>query len=278
MLRRPQKPASIRASMSRLSALARPFAARCLGLILGLATAATAPVLAWTPTSQILLGERAIRLAPSDFRNQLDKNEAKFREGLLDPFRTADATFHERNRDSGRLHEALAREVERTVAMIKEHQPFEQIAYQAGVVVHFVNDLNNPLACAQDDPSEPKYYADFLKYLQSTESRLRYLFYGLSPTLEGGSLEAFVEERLERCRKTYPLVGKEYRRIGKLPGTRYFDDRSTAFGISGVAHSRAISDAALVLRHIWLASGGKDWRQPPSETEGRYFEVETKSP
>ena len=236
------------------------------------------PASAWTPTSQILLAERAVRLAPSDFRTQLDKNEKKFREGVLAPFRTAEATFHERNPDGGRLHEALAQEIKRTIAMIVEHQPFEEIAYQAGVVVHFVNDLNNPLNCAQADPSEAKYYADYLKYLQSTESRLRYLFYGLSPTLEGGSLPAFIEERLDRCRKSYPLIGKEYRRIGKLPGTQYFDDRSTAFGISGVAHSRAITDSALILRYIWIAAGGSDWRQTPSETEGRYFEVSPRSP
>ncbi len=262
--------------MSRFSPpIADPLASLMLLFLLGLLAV---PASAWTPTSQVLLAEMAVRLAPSDFRSQLDKNEKRFREGVLAPFRTAEASFHERNRDRGQLHEALAQEVKRAIAMIVDHQPFDEIAYQAGVVVHFANDLNNPLNCAQDDASEGQYYADYLKYLESTESRLRYLFYGLSPTLEGGSVMGFIEERLERCRETYALIGNEYRRIGKLPGTQYFDDRSTAFGIAGVAHSRAVTDGALLLRYIWITSGGSDWRQPPSESEGRYFEVSTKSP
>ena len=232
------------------------------------------PVAAWTPNSQVLLGEHAVRVAPGDFRKQLEKHMDEFRRGLRDPFRLAAAEFHERNLDSGRLHEALRQEIERTIAMIKALRPFEQVAYQAGVVVHYVNDLNNPLNCDRRDASEGQYYADYLRYLESTEDRLEYLFYGLSPTLDAGEIDAFIEERLGRCREVYPMVGKEYRRIGKLPGTRYFDDRSTAFGVSGVSHSRAITDAALVLRHIWIAAGGEDWRQAPAESEGRYFRVE----
>lgn len=229
---------------------------------------------AWTPKSQVLLGEHAVQVAPGDFRRQLEKHMDEFRRGLQDPFRLAGSEFHERNLDSGRLHEALVQEIERTIAMIVALRPFEQVAYQAGVVVHYVNDLNNPLNCDRRDASEGQYYADYLRYLESTEPRLEYLFYGLSPTLDAGDVEGFVEERLTRCRKVYPMVGKEYRRIGKLPGTRYFDDRSTAFGVSGVSHSRAITDAALVLRHIWIAAGGEDWRQAPAESEGRYFLVE----
>ncbi len=232
---------------------------------------ASASLFAWTPNSQVLLGERAVQVAPSDFRKQLQKHDAKFREGLLAPYRDAEASFHESNPQSGRLREALANEVDRAIAMIAAHKPFEEIAFQAGVVVHYVNDLNNPLNCSQNDPSEANYYADYLRYLESTSSRLQLLFYGLSPTLEGGSLDRFMDERLARCRDVYPLVGNEYRRIGKLPGTQYFDDRSTAFGVSGVAHSRAASDSALVLRYIWIRAGGEDWRQAPSETAGRYF-------
>ncbi|MGB5754120.1 MAG: hypothetical protein WBN87_14760, partial [Thermoanaerobaculia bacterium] len=37
-----------------------------------------------------------------------------------------------------------------------------------------------------------------------------------------------------------------------------FDDRSTAFGISSMAYSHAVSDVVAVLRYIWLAGGGID--------------------
>lgn len=230
------------------------------------------PAAAWTPESQVRLATAARELAPSDFRRQLERHRDEYRRGVLAPFRDDDSAFHEQNDDgTGQLRRALETEVRRTVAMIRGHEPFREIAFQAGVVAHYVNDANNPLNCSRSDPREPTYFADYLEYLESTEDRIQTLFYGLSDELEAGDLAGFVERTLERCRSVYPLVGQEYRRIGRLPGTRYFDDRSTAFGLSGMAHSRAVTDTALVLRHIWIEAGGRDWRKPPKEAEGRFF-------
>jgi len=69
------------------------------------------------------------------------------------------------------------------------------------------------------------------------------------------------------------IVGMRRRRIGKLPGSKYFDDRSTAFGVSSLAFSRAISDVALMLRYIWITAGGVDQRKTPAESEGRLLVV-----
>ncbi len=243
-------------------------------LRLTLIVAASCLLIGWTPKSQISLGLKASSITPRDFARQLERHKRVFQEGLMEPFRTSDPVYHHQNPDGkGKLRAAILQEVKRTIAMIEQHRPFEEIVRQAGVVTHYIHDANNPLNCSSADPQEGTYYADYLKYMQSAEPRLEVLFYGLSPELERGDVGAFIDRTLERCRKLYPLVGNEYRRVGKLPGTRYFDDRSTAFGIAGVSTSRAVSDAALILRYIWIEAGGADWRSPPKEGSGRLFRL-----
>ena len=73
-------------------------------------------------------------------------------------------------------------------------------------------------------------------------------------------LPALVGETLGRSRELYPLVGREYRRVGFASGREAFDDRSTAYAVAALAYSHAISDIAEVLRYIWLAGGGIDSR------------------
>jgi hypothetical protein len=73
-------------------------------------------------------------------------------------------------------------------------------------------------------------------------------------------LPRLVEETLARSRELYPLVGREYRRVGFAPGLEAFDDRSTAYAVASLAYSHAVSDIAEVLRYIWIAAGGIDSR------------------
>lgn len=237
------------------------------------------PAAAWTRTSQEQLALAALQVTPRDFAKQLRKHEQRFLEGVQAPFQDPDGTTHERNQDgSGTLDQVIELQIERVIEAIRTHQPFTEIAYQAGVLVHYVNDASYPLGCSTLDRWEDQYAADFPLYLESASPRLEFLFYGLSPPLERGDVAGFVESLLARCRSTYPLVGQEYRRIRKLPGSRYFDDRSTAFGVAGIAHSRALTAAALALRYAWVEAGGADWRSPPKEDEGTVFLLRRERP
>ena len=73
-------------------------------------------------------------------------------------------------------------------------------------------------------------------------------------------LPGLVREAFQRSRRLYPLVGREYRRIGFQSGLKGFNDRSTAFGVVGLGYNHAVSDIAEVLRYIWIAAGGADTR------------------
>lgn len=165
---------------------------------------------------------------------------------------------------SGILDRVILDEADRAVAMIKAHQPFADVAYQLGRVSHFVADADNPLNASQGDANEGTYFADYLFYMQAAAPRFARIFYGTDAVLARSpgrpSLQTFVRRILDRSRTLYPLIGAEYRRVGRVDGQALFDDRSTAFAVAALSFSHALTDAAAVLRDIWLRSGGGDPR------------------
>lgn len=248
---------------------------RCQALVLSsllsfLLCAATSPRLwAWTPQAQLVITTEGAKLGPPDFYRQIEKHETSFKEGVLAPFGDTDPSRHYRNADGGgQLDLVIEVEAQRAIEYITSHRPFRDIVHQVGLVSYFVAAANNPLNTSATDGNEGQYYKDYAEYLESAVPRLPVVFYGLDNALDAGQLGEFVNRSLERGRLFYPMIGTEYRRIGKLPGRLYFDDRSTAFGVSSVAFSRALSDVALVLRYIWIQAGGADRRAAPREADG----------
>lgn len=226
------------------------------------AVLAPTPAEAWTPKTQLTIAREGARLAPNDLYRQILRSPAALDEGALAPFEDGDSLRHFANSDgSGRLDAVIEEEVELAIRAIEEHMPFERVAYQLGVVAHFVADANNPLNTSAADAGEERYFVDYLRYLESAEPRLPVVFYGVYPGLEErGSLAPLLDRTFARGRQLYPSIGREYRRIGWQSGIGRFDDRSTAFGVASLAFSHAVSDVGLVFRYIWLRAGGGDFR------------------
>jgi hypothetical protein len=231
-----------------------------LALAFGLSTG---PLAAWTPETQVLIGENAASIAPPDLARQIDRHRRAFRRGLLTPFESADGRAHSQNgSDGGDLEASLHRAIESAVAGIRHHQPFPEIVHRLGVVSHFVADVGNPLNTSDIDPREPDYFVDYLRYVEWASGRYPLVFYAEGRDLTNeGDLRLLIAHSLHRGRQLYPLIGREYERVGRVDGRELFDDRSTAFGVGSVAISHAISDAAAVLRYIWLQAGGGDSRR-----------------
>lgn len=224
----------------------------------------TAPSLsAWTPRAQEVIALEGARLAPPDLARQIARHRTELLAGTRVPFRHARPAQHVENPGGrGELAQTLEIEAQRAVEMIRVHRPFAEVVRQLGVVAHYVADANNPLNVSDADAEESRYFADYLFYLEHTEPRLPLLFYGVLPDLdEGDSLAPLISQTLERGREIYPLVGREYRRIGFASGVGRFDDRSTAFGTASLAFSHAVTDVALVFRWIWIRAGGYDPRE-----------------
>ncbi len=234
----------------------------CIGLaVLGAALCAAAPAHAWTPQVQIAIADEAGRLAPPDLARQIERHVKLYRRGVVEAFRDADAARHFKNPDgSGDLDQVIVQEAARAVTLIEAHRPFPDVVYQLGRVAHFVADANNPLNASQE-PREARYFSDYLYYMESARPRFAPVFYGVNRRLDGApDLGPLAAEALARGRAMYPLVGKEYERVGGVSGRDLFDDKSTAFGVAALAYSRALSDAANALRFVWLRSGGADPR------------------
>jgi hypothetical protein len=226
-----------------------------------MALALSGPAGAWTPELQIAIAEEAGRLAPPDLARQIARHVKLYRRGVVEAFRDDDAARHFKNPDgTGELDRVIVEEAQRAVALIDLHRPFPEIVYQLGRVAHFVADANNPLNTAQE-PREARYFADYLYYMASAQPRFAPVFYGVNHRLDRApDLGPLAAEALGRGRALYPLVGKEYQRVGQVSGRDLFDDKSTAFGIAALSYSRALSDAANALRFVWLRAGGADPR------------------
>lgn len=231
-----------------------------LGLLLwSLGTPATA----WTQRSQESIALDAARLAPPDLYRQLRRNRAAYLQGVRQPFQNYQPEFHQEHADgAGQLNEALNQAVDNAVKSIQLMRPFNEISYRLGLVAHYVSDLNNPLHSSQADGAENRFYTDYLRYVESAQPRFSVVFYGFDPQLDTPQeLQSLFDDSLERSRRFYGFVGREYRRVGFQSGRRHFDDRSAAFGIASLSHSHAVSDVAEVFRYIWLRAGGTDNRR-----------------
>jgi hypothetical protein len=230
----------------------------------GLATlcASGRPVQAWTPVTQVEIAREAARLAPPDLARQIAKHQEEFEAGATDPFQESDPNRHSKNPDgSGTLDRAYLDEVDGAISAIRNHHPFEEVVRRLGKVSHWTADANDPLATSGTDPDEGRYFVDYLRYAETAEPRFPLVFYGVPPDLDRlHSLRPLIDQALRRGRDLYPLVGREYRRIGYGSGIGVFDDRSTAFGVASLSFSHAVTDVALTLRYIWLAAGGADDR------------------
>jgi hypothetical protein len=226
------------------------------------AAAAAAPAMAWTPVVQEAIAADAARLAPPDLARQLNRHAEALAAGAREPFGEARPELHYRLPDGrGTLDRALAEEVAGAIEAIRERRPFAEIARRFGRIAHWTGDLANPLNAAESDPEERRYYRDFLAYVESAKPRFAVVVYEQRPPVASADdVERLVADALGRGRAWYPAIGKEYRRIDFGVGARRFDDRSTAFGLAALAYSSAVTDAARLFRHIWIAAGGADPR------------------
>lgn len=224
--------------------------------------APSAPLAAWTPASQRTIAATAARLAPPDLHRQIARNRQAYLMGAVEPFESAPPESRVKYADgAGQLDRVIPVVVDNAVRSIQAHRPFNEIAYRLGLVSHYLAQANNPLAAVRGDRAAPRWAADYPRYVESAQPRLQVIFYGFRPGFDARrDLPGLVDETLRRSRGYHVLIDREYRRIAFRSGLRHFDDRSSAFGVTTLAMSHAVSDIAEVFRYIWLTAGGIDTR------------------
>ena len=246
-----------------------------LGRAIALLLVIPAPLCAWSKQSQVDIAWEAARLAPPDLYRQIVKHQNAFRDGVVEPYSDATRSRHEKNADgSGFLDRVIVEEAERAVSSLTSHRPLQDAVRQLGLLLHSVIEANNPLLTSSADADEASYAEDFGRYLDSTTDRLPVVFYGVDFRLKGpADLPAFVARSIDRSRLLYPHIATEYKRVGGASGLKAFDDRSTAFGVAAVSFNRAVTDAAVVLRYVWLEAGGADFLPRRSLESGTLLKV-----
>lgn len=226
---------------------AAPLLATALGLLAG-----AGPLAAWSPETRRGLAADAARIAPPDLAGQLDRFAREIAEAAGEPIAPESAAD---------LGSALRREVDGAVAALRAFRPFSDLARRLGRVAALAAELNDPLAASSADPEEGRYAADYAAYVDSARPRFAVVLYDDVDAVDGpADVDVLIARTRSRSAELYPRVGSEYRRVGFRSGVRAFDDRSSAFGISALAYSHAVSDAARLLRYVWLAGGGADPR------------------
>ncbi len=235
------------------------------GAWLAIALVSVPPASGWTKETHLEIAKQAALIAPPDLLRLVKRHEQAFVRGVLaelgsDRHRAANA-------DPTRSAAASARKAATAIARLT---PFETVIEELGRLAVLTADSNHPLRLADGDPAEVRYRSDYGRYVGSAFARFPVVFYGTGRDLRSGEdVELLFGQTGRRGRRLYPMIGREYQRVGRIDGVREFDDRSTAFGVGSLSFSHSVSDLAALYRYVWLASGGADSRDLPLSRPGR---------
>jgi len=217
------------------------------------------PAVAWSPETTVAIAKQALILAPPHLGRQLERHKSRYREGVLTPFKQSGGTKQGLALPPEVLRQAIDREAQNAIKAIEGHVPFDEVILRMGVVASYMAATNYPLLSEMTAESRPAYLLDYPAFVESAFPRFSVVFYGAGRLIESkADLKSVIDAAFSRSRRIRPLISLEYDRIGVPNGLELFDDRSTAFGISSMAYSHAVSDVVAVLRYIWLAGGGID--------------------
>lgn len=224
---------------------------------------ATPPASAWSAKTRETIAADAAKLAPPDLARQLYRHAGELAAGAAEPAQAA-ATAG-----------GLSAEVAGAIEAIRSHHPFAEVSLRLGRIARRAAELSDPLSCCSDDPEEDRYRGDFEAYTESARPRFAVVAYEWKPPVAAAAdVSALEREAFARGRRLYPVIGSEYRRIGFGSGGSLFDDRSSAFGLAALAYSHAVTDAARLFRHVWLAAGGADPRPVFTRARDRVLVLE----
>jgi hypothetical protein len=110
----------------------------------------------WALTDERRMAADAASFAPPDFKSQLAKHSRRLMQGV------SDAAAGEAGARDAAAHRAAAARAARSLAeAIRRHTPFDEIAYQAGSIVHELALAHAPRGAAPSDTSRGARFLGF---------------------------------------------------------------------------------------------------------------------
>ncbi|MBO3808290.1 MAG: zinc dependent phospholipase C family protein [Candidatus Brockarchaeota archaeon] len=134
----------------------------------------------WAHETHREIARDSLKHLPSDLRDLLERNMAKYLEGAVAPdvqFRDFVNHVWHVDEDYGNAVEKIASEAEVIKRMIRQKASEGDIAFEFGVILHYITDINNPLHTSGKDPNEENYHSKFEDYADSLLP-IRYEFDG----------------------------------------------------------------------------------------------------
>ena len=197
----------------------------------------------------------AVDFFPPDFARQVHKYDKRFDAGIRRGLAAPPAW---RAGAPGSLPQALDAQIKKCSEGLRAPIPLEDLVEEVGFLAVLVLDANDPLAVVHDDARETSYSSAYQDYVDSILGRVRLVYYGQNRDLiVGGAVKNTTDAAMARSTTLYPFVGQEFYRTGELRDWRSIDDRSVAFGVAGVALSRALTDLANITSYVWYQGGGQ---------------------
>ena len=151
----------------------------------------------------------------------------------------------------GSLRRALELEVEAAIRHVRDRGPMRDLAVRLGAIAYLAAAANNPLLAGPTDLVS--FQDDYERYFERSLRKFPTVFYGLR---DGFDPQRTLDAAASRSRRFNILLEEEYHRGGRRRTSQEFDDRSTAFGITSVSYSRAVSDTVNLYFHVWKQAGG----------------------
>lgn len=221
------------------------------------------PLLAFTPESRMTITLNAFKLMPPSLRTQLEKHKKTCLMGALQPMLQEGEQPHNPGGDGAAAAENISRQVQVIVDLIDNHEPFNKVIHEMGILSYYVTDLNFPLTISGEGK---EHYDTFARFCQNKEDKIQFVFYGYyDPHLSKNDLHAFSGEVFQRSSSHIPYVVQAFSRAQQGVETE-FDDRSILFGIAAISYSHAITDVARIWLYVWDQAHGDLTGTPHLET------------
>ena len=230
-----------------------------LAVLLLLPLAPSRAARAWSPTMHHDVVDQAGRLMPASLQRVLAENIGRLHEGAAAPLAGNDAGYlragHPGSR--GTLDETIQAQVQRVLDLLGSRAPMSTVAYEMGVLSHYVALADTPAVARDGDAREADWADAFERYTESRASRFRLVFDGYwSPSLGKDDVRGFVQECRARSGRHYEVLSMMYVKDDGSIAANDFDDRSPVFGVASLSYAHAIGDTAKIWLYAWIRANG----------------------
>jgi hypothetical protein len=214
---------------------------------------------AWPAETVVAITRDARRLLPRSLHKLLGERESQVKDELVrfppDLARRMTADLPT-GRLSPRTTEALQREVDKVVAMLREGRISEGLVRMGGLA-RIPADLSDPVLAVGPEGWPPGLVREYYALFGANVSRMPVVLEdrALLDTPRQ-QLPALWQSLVDRSREQVPTVRAELFRDGRVVSASRLDYRSPAWAVSSLAYSRAVSAVAATWLAAWRDANG----------------------